>query len=69
MTMALRCKHCEDVIGAYEPMIVLEGGRARATSRAAEQDGAWGLAGKCYHAACYEQAAAADGALSVPTTT
>ena len=56
--MALRCEHCEDVIGVYEPMIVLEGGRARATSKAAEQDSAWGLTSACYHASCYEQATA-----------
>jgi hypothetical protein len=57
MTMMLRCKHCEDVIGVYEPMIVLHNGRAHSTSRAAEQDTARALAGACYHAACYEQAA------------
>lgn len=56
--MALKCEHCGEVIGVYEPMIVLEGERARATSKAAEQNGAWSLAAECYHAACYEQAAA-----------
>jgi hypothetical protein len=56
--MILRCEHCEDVIGAYEPMmIVLNNGQARVTSKAAEQAGASGFPGECYHAACYEQAA------------
>jgi len=58
MEMALRCVHCEDVIGVYEPMIVLDNGQARATSKAAEQEGSRSLAGECYHAACYEQAPA-----------
>jgi hypothetical protein len=55
MIRTLRCRHCEDVIGVYEPMIVLDNGRARDTSRAAEQDDA-GLVGECYHSACYAQA-------------
>src|SRR5271167_3136598 len=50
--MTLRCWHCEDVIGVYEPMIVLEDGRPRSTSRAAERDGA-SLVRECYHPACY----------------
>jgi hypothetical protein len=56
--MTLRCEHCEEVIGVYEPMIVLDGGRARATSKAAERDDTWMLGGECFHAACYEQATA-----------
>jgi len=52
--MAFRCKHCDDVIGMYEPMIVLRDGQAHSTSRAAAQEGARGLHGQCYHAACYE---------------
>lgn len=56
MTMTLRCEHCKDVIGVYEPMIVLQDGRARTTSKGAEQDGAWALVGECYHAVCYEHA-------------
>jgi len=50
-----RCRHCGDVIGAYEPMIVLRGGQARKTSRAAERD-AGVSAHECYHDACYAQA-------------
>jgi hypothetical protein len=55
MDRPLRCHHCDDVIGAYEPMIVLTDGQARDTSRAAEQD-AGGAVGECYHHACYRQA-------------
>ncbi len=49
-----RCRHCEEVIGVYEPMVVLDEGRARRTSRAAERDGGE-LVGECYHHACYAQ--------------
>jgi hypothetical protein len=38
MNGTLRCQDCEDVIGVYEPMIVLIDGQARSTSRAAEKD-------------------------------
>jgi len=55
MINTLRCRHCEDVIGVYEPMIVLSDGQARNTSRAAEPDER-GLGGECYHHACYTQA-------------
>jgi len=59
MINTLRCHHCEDVIGVYEPMIVLTDGQARNTSRAVEQDGR-GLIGKCYHHACYAEAHGQD---------
>jgi hypothetical protein len=49
-----RCRHCEDVIGVYEPMIVLHDGHARETSRAAEGDDSLHL-GACYHRACFTQ--------------
>jgi hypothetical protein len=55
MNRTLRCHHCEDVIGVYEPMIVLAHGQARNTSRAAEQDDRE-LVGECYHRACYAEA-------------
>ncbi|MFI5037083.1 MAG: hypothetical protein ACHP93_01225 [Solirubrobacterales bacterium] len=50
-----RCHHCGDVIGAYEPMIVLAEGEARRTSRAAER-AAGAPMRECYHSACYSQA-------------
>jgi hypothetical protein len=46
------CRHCEDVIGAYEPMVVLADGRARMTCKAAEPDLAPDVE-ECYHHACY----------------
>jgi hypothetical protein len=58
MARVLRCEHCGDVIGVYEPMIVLHDGRARVTSKAAEHDDTWGLPAAYYHAACYEHLAA-----------
>ena len=52
MNGTVRCHHCEDVIGVYEPMIALTDGQARNTSRAAEQDDRE-PAGECYHSACF----------------
>lgn len=46
-----RCRHCGEVIGVYEPMIVLDGGQARKTSRAVEA--ATGPFGECYHQECF----------------
>jgi hypothetical protein len=53
MDEKLRCVSCGDVIGAYEPLIVLLDGRARSTSKAAEADGR-GPLGESYHRACFE---------------
>jgi hypothetical protein len=52
MNETLRCHHCDDVIGVYEPMVVLASGQLRNTSRAAEQDYEPSV-GECYHRACY----------------
>lgn len=49
-----RCRHCEEVIGVYEPLVVLADGRVRRTSRAAERD-VGELVGEFYHDACYAQ--------------
>lgn len=46
------CVHCGDVIGAYEPMMLVEDGKPRKTSASAEQDRD-PHAGECYHVACY----------------
>lgn len=59
MNDTLRCHHCDDVIGVYEPMVVLDGGQARSTSRAAEQDYKPSV-GECYHYACYTLAHGGD---------
>ena len=60
MNRPLRCQQCNDVIGMFEPMIVLSGGQARMTSRAAEKDraadGGDPPMGECYHRFCYAQA-------------
>jgi len=52
MDLALRCQRCGDVIGTYEPMIVLEDGDARETSKVADQKATseWS---EYYHHACY----------------
>ncbi|HEY1689527.1 MAG TPA: hypothetical protein VGF95_11770 [Solirubrobacteraceae bacterium] len=52
MQPRLRCEHCGEVIGIYEPLVIVEGSAARQTSRAAEPL----LArehGPCYHCACH----------------
>lgn len=59
MNGAPRCLRCGDVIGVYEPTILLVDGRARETSRAAEPD--IGTRGDSYHGACYAQLVQADG--------
>lgn len=48
----LRCAYCGDVIGAYEPIIVVIDGEAQKTSRDAEQRHDRDL-GECYHQDCY----------------
>ncbi len=52
MNGTVRCRHCEDVIGVYEPMVVLYEGRVHDTSRAAEPN-VVDEASECYHRACY----------------
>jgi hypothetical protein len=59
MSTTPRCRHCEDVIGVYEPMIVYADGRARRTSRAVERDVGEHM-GECYHYACYLEARGED---------
>jgi hypothetical protein len=54
LTEQLRCAHCGDVIGVYEPLVALVDGRARETSLAVEQALA-GDAASGYHRACYER--------------
>jgi hypothetical protein len=48
----LRCRHCDDVIGVYEPIVVVRDGIPVCTSRAAAESGQ--LSGKrCFHADCF----------------
>jgi|GEM_PF-1536715 hypothetical protein len=54
MSEPLRCIHCGEVIGVYEPMTTVVDGRPVETSRAA--DAAAVPAGAMhYHRACFEQ--------------
>jgi hypothetical protein len=62
MEGTFRCRHCGDVIGVYEPMIVRVAGAARKTSRAVERESG-APAQECYHDACYTQAHGEDPAL------
>ncbi|MGD0455392.1 MAG: hypothetical protein ABSB69_17535 [Solirubrobacteraceae bacterium] len=48
----LRCRHCGDVIGVYEPLVALAEGRVCETSLAATADCVDPDA-ICYHRACY----------------
>jgi len=66
MNQLLRCAHCGDVIGVYEPLIVVDGSGTRLTSRAAEP-GLAGDAAEHYHGTCHgvlhaREAAAEDQA-------
>lgn len=56
----MTCDHCAEVIGVYEPVVVVDEGEARETSRAAEP----GVAceqGQRYHRACYMERLEAVG--------
>ncbi len=49
------CDHCGEVIGVYEPMIVVSGGVPARTSRAALQREVRIVGGPCFHAHCFAQ--------------
>jgi hypothetical protein len=46
-----KCAHCGDVIGVYEPLILVDGSGERLTSRAAEPELAH-IEGRNYHRTC-----------------
>ena len=48
----MRCVHCGDVIGVYEPLVACVGDEARETSRAAEPDVA-DHGAELYHRDCF----------------
>jgi hypothetical protein len=48
---AMKCGRCGDVIGIYEPVVLLSDGRARMTSAAAEP-GVREAPGERFHRAC-----------------
>jgi hypothetical protein len=52
MSESLRCKHCGEVIGVYEPLVRLLDGRVYETSRAFEP---FHQGGEHYHRACFER--------------
>ena len=49
---AVRCEHCGDVIGVYEPLVVRSGENVRETSRAAEPELPLPRS-QYYHRACF----------------
>jgi hypothetical protein len=53
----LRCRQCGDVIGVYEPLVVIEPHGPRVTSLAAEP-GQFPVGAACFHAACDERMSA-----------
>jgi hypothetical protein len=50
-----RCRRCQDVIGAYEPM-VLETYQGRSDTSLAAEPGLYETNQPCFHRACYDQA-------------
>jgi hypothetical protein len=60
MNSTPRCHHCNDVIGVYEPMVLVGDGRPRCTSRADEPQ----ITGndECYHDRCYAHLHGQDSA-------
>ena len=56
MSDPVRCHHCGDVIGVYEPLVTLADGQPRETSRALDPSAGDSRAGGAhYHRACYER--------------
>lgn len=52
----MRCRHCADAIGAYEPMVLVTPTGPHDTSLAAERQLS-GTTHPCYHEACFMQTA------------
>ncbi len=51
------CAYCGDVIGVYEPMVVVVDGQAQETSQAAVSELPTVAGASYYHRACYEKTA------------
>jgi hypothetical protein len=49
------CPLCGEPLGFYEPLVEVEGGKIRRTSRAAQPEPAWAANGLAYHAGCFDQ--------------
>jgi hypothetical protein len=58
----LRCDACGEVIGVYEPMVVVSEGEARETSRTAEA-AIGSQPGQHYHRACFLESAGVPGSV------
>lgn len=58
MDQPMRCGHCGDVIGIYEPFVLVCDGRERTTSLAAEPH-VGEEPGEQFHRACHPQSPAA----------
>lgn len=56
----LRCAYCGDVIGVYEPLVVVSGDQLRSTALAAEPDAASDPDAVYLHDACHLALGAAD---------
>ena len=56
---ALRCQHCSDLIGVYEPLVVLEDGVPVRTSRAAAASQPLDTR-SCFHAECFDSRNASE---------
>ncbi len=54
MSQLLRCEHCGEVIGVYEPLVRVLDGRAYESSRALEA-ACLDRGGEHYHRTCYER--------------
>lgn len=54
MDQTMRCAHCGDVIGVYEPLVVVRENEVRMTSAAAEPHIAE-YPGERFHRACHNE--------------
>ncbi len=64
--MMLRCRHCGEVIGVYEPVIEVRGSRAVESSRALDPQLGTRDA-EHFHRSCFEQSGpAADRTIGTP---
>ena len=54
----IRCRQCGDLIGVYEPLILLADGHPQETSRAAHPNP--GDASQLFHRQCYEELPGTD---------
>jgi hypothetical protein len=58
----LRCHHCGEPIGVYEPLVTLVDGHEHETSRLAEPHAA-SVFSACYHRECFDTGSDSRGLL------